>query len=30
VLGAIRGGLIDGLVTDAGLALALVSGSNSG
>ena len=29
VLGAIRGGLIDGLVTDAGLALALVSGSNS-
>jgi DNA-binding transcriptional regulator LsrR (DeoR family) len=28
VLGALRGELIDGLVTDAGLALALLSGSN--
>ncbi len=26
VLGALRGGLVDGLVTDAGLALALLSG----
>jgi DNA-binding transcriptional regulator LsrR (DeoR family) len=28
VLGALRGDLIDGLVTDAGLALALLSGAN--
>jgi DNA-binding transcriptional regulator LsrR (DeoR family) len=27
VLGAIRGGIVDGLVTDAALALALLSGT---
>jgi DNA-binding transcriptional regulator LsrR (DeoR family) len=30
VLGAIRGGIIDGLITDASLALALLSGASRG